>query len=335
MRILIVGGTSFVGRAVAWAALNAGHDVTVINRGQTPTDLPATVTRLIGDRSQDLGALTPLNFDVTVDAIAYRPNDVARLRDAIGQRGGHHIQISSVSAYQSPRSWTTETTALLWDAVPDDPDAPITAENYGPFKAACERSAQALFGDRLTIVRPTYVIGAHDATMRFPYWVERLRRGGNVAVPGPRTNLLQYVDARNLGEFVVHLAELGQFGEFHVANPFPAPRYLDVIEAIAQRVAPAQTKLIEVSPEQLMRHHLETRFPLWAGAHGDPNLAVDPEKAVTAGLRFRDLDDSVDDVTAWWNNRDWPTWWLTREQEAMLVREAALPGGRPRPRLTP
>src|SRR5579863_2209100 len=98
MRVLIVGGTSFVGRAIAWAAFDAGHDVTVLNRGQTPNDLPEAVTRLIGDRHGDMSALAGLSFDVTVDAIAYRPVDVDVLAEALGSRGGHHIQISSVSA---------------------------------------------------------------------------------------------------------------------------------------------------------------------------------------------------------------------------------------------
>ena len=104
MRILIVGGTSFVGRGIAWAALNAGHDVTVINRGQTESDLPDSVTRLVGDRHGDMLALEGLTFDVTVDAIAFRPVDVDVLAAALGTRGGHHIQISSVSAYEDPPS---------------------------------------------------------------------------------------------------------------------------------------------------------------------------------------------------------------------------------------
>ena len=207
MRVLIVGGTSFVGRAVAFAALNAGHDVTVINRGQTPTDLPDTVTRLVGDRQGDLSALDGLTFDVTLDAIAYRPSDVVNLRSALGDRGGHHIQISSISAYQEPAlGGATEETAQLWTEAPRDADVEITAETYGPLKAACERAAHEQFGDGVTVVRPTYVIGSHDATMRFPYWVQRIARGGNVAVAGPRDNALQYIDARDLGQFVVTLA---------------------------------------------------------------------------------------------------------------------------------
>jgi 2'-hydroxyisoflavone reductase len=321
MRILIVGGTSFVGRGVAWAALNAGHDVTVINRGQTPSDLPESVTRLVGDRRGDLSALEGLSFDVTVDAIAYRPVDVDALATALGTRGGHHIQISSVSAYEDPPSeGATEATAALVNDTDLAPDAEVTGETYGPLKAACERSAEVHFGEKLSIVRPTFVIGSHDATLRFPYWVERLRRGGNVAVPGPRDNALQYIDARDLGEFVVTIAANTTLGAFHAAGPYPPGRFFDVVQQISDQVAPNDTRLVEISPRHIKSHHLETRFPLWSGSSSETALAVDPAKAVAAGLTFRDLSDSVEDVIEWWDDRESPSWWLTREQEAMLVR---------------
>ncbi len=324
MRILIVGGTSFVGRGVAWAALNAGHDVTVINRGRTSSDLPENVTRLIGDRRGDMSALADASFDVTVDAIAFRPVDVDVLAAALGRRGGHHIQISSVAAYEDPPSeGGTEDTLALWNDTSLAPDAEVTGETYGPLKAACERSAEEHFGDQLTIVRPTFVIGSHDATLRFPYWVERLRHGGSVAVPGPRENALQYIDARDLGEFVVTLATNATLGAFHAAGPFPPGRFFDVIQSVSDHVSPPDTHLIEIAPRHILSHHLDTRFPLWSGASSETALAVDPAKALAAGLRFRDLSESVEDVMDWWGDREPPSWWLTREQEAMLVRSVA------------
>jgi 2'-hydroxyisoflavone reductase len=321
MRILIVGGTSFVGRAVANAALDAGHDVTVINRGQTPSDLPANVTRLVGDRHGDMSALADLTFDATVDAIAYRPVDVDVLAQALGSRGGHHIQISSISAYDDPpKEGATEETAALLNDTTLATDQEVSAATYGPLKAACERSAYEHFGDQLTIVRPTYVIGSHDATMRFPYWVERLRRGGSVAVPGPRDNALQYIDARDLGEFVVTLAGTRTLGDFHAAGPYPGPRFFAVMEEISQQVSPNDTHLVEISPRHIKSHHLDNRFPLWSGSASETVLCVNPAKALAAGLTLRPLSDSVEDVIAWWDDREAPSWWLTREQEAMLVR---------------
>ncbi|NNN00770.1 MAG: NAD-dependent epimerase/dehydratase family protein [Acidimicrobiaceae bacterium] len=321
MRFLIVGGTSFVGRAIAWSALNQGHDVTVINRGQTHSDLPGDVKRLTGDREHDLSALKSTDFDVTVDAIAYRPRGVKVLHDAIGDRGGHHIQISSVSAYESPpQEGATEATAQLHATAPEDPETPVNGETYGPLKAACERAAQEHFSERLTVVRPTYVIGSHDATLRFPYWTQRLALGGDIAIPGPRGNAFQFIDARDLGDFVITLAEHSTLGDFHVANPYPALRFADFIELVSQQVSPKETRLVEVPYEQIMRHRLESRFPLWSGAKSEPTLAVDPAKSVAAGLNFRSLSDSVNDVSTWWDGREGPSWWLTREQEAMLIR---------------
>jgi len=321
MRLLIIGGTSFVGRAVAWAALNAGHDVTVFNRGQTPSDLPQSVTRLVGDRHGDMSALADVSFDVTVDAIAFRPADVDVLATALERRGGHHIQISSVSAYEDPPAeGATEETASLWNDESLARDAEVTGETYGPLKAASERAAEEHFGEQLTIVRPTFVIGSHDATLRFPYWVERLRIGGNVAVPGPRHNALQYIDARDLGEFVVTLATNATLGAFHAGGPYPAARFVETIESISDQVSPSDTRLVEISPRHILSHHLESRFPLWSGSSSENVMAVDPAKALAAGLKFRKLSESVDDVTAWWDDREAPSWWLTREQEAMLVR---------------
>lgn len=324
MRVLIVGGTSFVGRAIAFAALGAGHDVTVINRGQTESDLPDTVTRLVGDRQGDMSALAALSFDVTVDAIAYRPQDVNVLADALGDRGGHHIQISSISSYQDPPTiGATEKNCPLWDDAPTEPDAPITADSYGPLKAACERAASERFGNQLTFVRPTFVIGSHDATMRFPYWVQRIQRGGHIAVAGPRDNALQYVDARDLGAFVVTLANNTTLGAFHVAGPYPGPTFFEVMGAIAEQIAPNETTLVEVSARHVSSHHLDSRFPLWSGPQSETVLDLDSTKALSAGLTLRPLNESVDDVLAWWDDRDWPSWWLTREQEAMLVRTKA------------
>jgi 2'-hydroxyisoflavone reductase len=169
-------------------------------------------------------------------------------------------------------------------------------------------------------VRPTFVIGSHDATLRFPYWVERLRRGGNVAVPGPRDNALQYIDARDLGEFVVTLAANSTLGAFHAAGPYPPGRFYDVIQTISEQISPSDTRLVEISPRHIKSHHLDSRFPLWSGSKSETALAVDPAKAVAAGLTFRGLSESVEDVIDWWGDHEAPSWWLTREQEAMLVR---------------
>ena len=323
MRVLIAGGTSFVGRAIAWSALREGHDVTVINRGVTPTDLPDRVHRLVGDRKGDFSALAGLTFDVTVDSVAYLPHDVEVLAEALDDRGGHHIQISSVSAYAEPEfPGATEATATIIDDPDIDLNGPVTGATYGPLKAACERAATRLFGEHATFVRPTFVIGSHDATLRFPYWVERVRRGGIVAVPGPRANVMQYIDARDLGDFVVRIAEESLTGAFHVAGPYPATHFVDMVEQIARHVAPVGTVIREVGPDVVIAEHLESKFPLWTGKASENMLDVDNSLALAHGLLLRAFEESVDDVVSWWADREWPSHWLTSDDEERLLRAA-------------
>ena len=320
MRLLLIGGTAFVGRAIALAGVTRGHDVTVLNRGKTPSDLPVEVERLVGDRQGDLTALDGRSFDATIDVIAYRPSDVAALHDALGDRGGQHLQISSVSAYQEPLgAGATEATASIWPAGTADDDAPITAETYGPLKAACEREAVERFGDTTAIVRPTYVIGAHDATLRFPYWVQRCRRGGAVAVPGPRSVALQYIDARDLGSFTLSLAERASSGAFTAAGPWPAAGFVDVVEQIASHVGPPGTSVVEVPPGRLEQSGLAAKFPMWSGPLGDAADTADPSLALDHGLSLRPLFESVDDIVSWWGDRAWPARWLTAEEEHGLI----------------
>jgi 2'-hydroxyisoflavone reductase len=213
---------------------------------------------------------------------------------------------------------TEETLSL--STVPVAEDAAVTGATYGPLKAACERRAMKRFGTSTTMVRPTYVVGSHDATYRFPYWVARLQRGGRVLVPGPTTSLLQWIDARDLAEFTLGILEREVEGAFHVAGPTPAMGFPEVIAQIAEHVAPLGTELVEV--DGLLLLELETTpgiIPLWTGPHQEPVMNVDPAKAVAAGLRFRSLSDTVDDVASWLVGQAWQSHWLTPEREAELL----------------
>lgn len=324
VHILICGGTSFVGRAISWSALQAGHQVTVINRGTTPSDLPSEVQRLVGDRHGDLSALNELTPDVTIDTLAYRPSDVDALARALGERVGHYVQISSVSAYEEPtRDGMTEDELTLHGEDGLDLDGPITPATYGPLKAAAERAAIRAFGDHTAFIRPTYVIGSHDKTMRFPYWVDRIARGGRVAVPGPWNSQLQWIDARDLGDFTVRIAASRTHDVLHVTNGFPSPSFGAVIQRVADHLAPAGTELVEVSADDVRAAGLSpAQFPLWSGGEMSSSLAVDPAKAIAAGLTVRALEDSVDDTLAWIKRQPRPSHWLTIENEAALVERA-------------
>lgn len=318
MKALVVGGTGFVGRAIALALVRAGHEVSVVNRGVTPHDLPDSVERLVGDRSGDLSVLRGRTFDATVDVTAYRPSDVERLA-ASGVGVGHYVQISSISAYDDPRlPGATEETATLHPDGGVDPEAPITGETYGPLKAAAERAGKRAFSD-VAIVRPTYVIGAFDATLRFPYWVERARRGGTVVVPGPERSALQYVDARDLADFVAGLVAHGVLDDFHVAGPTPATTFVETVRRVVASAAPDGSMVAVVDPARVRAAGLDHKFPLWSGGDDEALLAIDPAKAIVAGLALRPLEDSVADVVGWWGDRAWPERWLTPDEEGTLL----------------
>jgi 2'-hydroxyisoflavone reductase len=318
MKILVVGGTSFVGRAISWSAWHHGHDVSVFNRGVTPSDLPESIERLTGDRDSDLSSLAGLSFDATIDVTAYRPSDVERLARALDGRGGHYIQISSTSAYQDPPvPGATEAMLSLADN-PEDLEAPISGRTYGPLKAASERAGWTHFGDGSTMVRPTFVIGSYDSTLRFPYWVERARRGGVLAVPGPSESYFQWIDARDLANFVVRVAEDKLTGVFHTTGPSVGQGFIETVEQIVAQVAPQNTTLREITVESVAEAGLGRKFPLWS-PNVETIMALDSSLALQHGLDLRPLEDSVEDVASWWGDQPWPEQWLTSDEEARLL----------------
>jgi 2'-hydroxyisoflavone reductase len=300
VRILVIGGTRFSGRHLADAALAAGHEVTVLHRGTSAPDGVPGAASIVADRDLDLGGLADGTWDATVDMCAYLPRQVRALADALGGRGGHQLLISSISVYATPpEPGAVEDTAPL-QAPADEAVTTVTAETYGPLKVACEQVAHARDA-RLTVTRPSYIVGPRDPTGRFSWWVDRIRRGGDVVCPGPADAPLQVIDARDLAAFHLRLLETGTTGTFHVADPFPARTFAETFDAIASLVAPAGTTLTWVDRDVLRdRGADESTWPLW---HPDPAdhglMQVDPARACRAGLATRSLDDTVRDLAAW------------------------------------
>src|SRR5690349_2463978 len=339
MRILIMGGTAFVGRHIAQAAPDAGHDVTLSHRGQTGRGLSPAATEILGDRN-DEAALAQLSgslngngagWDATVDVSAYLPRQVRALAAALGGRGGQQLFISTASVYKTPVAPGFAEDAPLNEL--DDPDsAEFSLENYGALKVACERLAHDLHGDGTAVIRPTYVIGPYDRSYRFTWWVTRLARGGRVLAPGDPADPIQVIDARDQATFAVSLLERKQAGTYHTVSPTPPFGFGDLLEAIAVRVAPPGTELVWVGKDWLLGQGLDdSALPLWPG--GDPESdinAADPAAANAAGLAPRPLGQTIDELRAAEAAAPTPVpdgTGLTAEREAELLAAWAAQGG--------
>jgi nucleoside-diphosphate-sugar epimerase len=321
MRILMIGGTRFVGRAVTEAALAAGHDVTLLHRGGKAEDFPEA-THLHADRDGELSVLADGEWDATVDVCAYVPSQVRRLAAALGNRGGHHVFVSTVSVYAEPAEpGAGDDAELLPAAGPDDEE--VTGETYGPLKVTCEREAMAAYGsEHVAIVRPTYVIGPYDTSGRYPWWVLRAARGGRMIAPEPADAPMQVVDARDQGEWIVRIAEKRVTGAYTSAQP--GITFAQMLEATLQGTG-SDAELVWVAADWLKEQGLDgMAMPLWTEGTPEYSLALSPAAAEAVGLRARPLADTARDTLAWAREVGddavlRPNWGISAEREAELL----------------
>ena len=294
MRILVIGGTRFIGRHLVQAALDAGHEVTLVHR--SATGLFPSAQHVLADRNGDLSALEDSEWDATVDTCAYLPTQVRSLAAALGGRGGHHVLISSVSVYADPPGPGGDEDSALLPVADDDVDQ-VTETTYGPLKVACERAAAAAYGARLAIVRPTYVVGPDDYTGRYPWWIRRMARGGEVLAPGAPDDPSQVIDVRDLADFQLGLVTGQVPGAFNAVRP--SLPWSELLEATAQ-VAPAGTSLTWVDAPWLIEQGVTGQdLPLWSEGTVEWASAMSPARAEAAGLRHRPLSEIVRDTAAW------------------------------------
>ncbi len=295
MRILMIGGTRFVGRHVAEAAIARGHDVTLVHR--TATELLPEAEHVLLDRDGDLAALSGREWDATIDVSAYFPRQVQSLADALDGRGGRYLVISSTSVYAEPAGPAFDETSPT--VAPADPGTDVVdEETYGRLKVSIELLARELFGDLATVVRPTYVIGPWDYTRRFTSWVERLAAGGEVLGPGDPADPVQVIDARDMATWIVGLVEGDVAGTFHAVSPEPVYTFGQMLSDIAAEVAPEGTALTWVDQGWLLDQGVtDADIPLWGG--GDPWIganAASPAAARATGLHPRPLRTSVREI---------------------------------------
>jgi 2'-hydroxyisoflavone reductase len=321
VRILVLGGTAFVGRAIVADALRAGAEVTLFTRGKTGTGLFPGLTRLTGDRDTgDYAALGEGSWDAVVDCSGYVPRHVGQAMDALGERAGRYLFISSHAVYRldgiGPGS--TEDTPRR-PPVRDTEE--LTNDTYGPLKVACEDDVVARYGDRATIVRPGKVAGPHDWQPGLTYWVRRAARGGRVALPGDPRQPIQVIDSRDLARLVVQLVADDRPGAFHAVGPAEPVTLGELIQTCA-RAAGTSVEVVPVPPE--------TAPPFFPLIRADwPSQQRSPARARAAGMSATPLQVTATDVLAWDRERGEPPLGhgFTDEQEqAVLARPGVAPG---------
>ena len=290
MRLLLVGGPRFLGRAVTDAALAAGHEVTFFNRGKTNPELYPDVERLVGDRSGELDALRGRSWDAVVDTCGYLPETVRASASALADSGTYCF-VSSISVYRDFTEVNDEESpvAELGDLSAEE----VTEESYGPLKALCEDAARDVFGARALVVRPGLIVGPFDPTGRFTYWPHRIARGGEVLAPAPPESPTQVIDVRDLGAWIVELCAQGASGTYNATHP--GVSWQELLDT-CRDVTASDAEITWVSPDFLVEHDVGEwmELPLWLV---DPALEcadrVDVSRALGAGLTFRPLAETV------------------------------------------
>ena len=293
VKILVLGGTKFLGRATVEAALERGHDLTLFNRGETNPELFPEVEKIRGDRTEDLSPLEGGQWDAVVDPSGYFPHVVRRSAEALKDSVGRYLFVSSVSVYADLSNGPDEDSprAELGDQ-PSDEMLP-EYENYGALKALCEDAVWDVYGDRATIVRPGLIVGPHDPTGRFTYWPHRATRGGEMVVPAPPERTVQFVDVRDLGRWLVELLERDEGGAFNATRS--AVSWQELIDS-ARSVADSDATPVWIPDEFLAQHEVGEwmELPMWLA---DPEWVgmnqADVSRAEAAGLSHRPLEDTI------------------------------------------
>ncbi len=297
MRVLLLGGTAFVGRHAAEAFLARDHQVTLFHRGLTGPDVFPEAEHVIGDRERDTGLLAGRTFDVVVDTCGYEVPVVRASVAAVAHPGVHYIFVSSVSVYADLARMDEESGPLMTTA--DAETARLSRESYGALKAACERVVMEALPGRAQAVRAGLILGPHDYDLRFPWWLQRVARGGEVLAPGDPATPVQFIDVRDLAGWLVRSAEeriAGTYNATGPGEPLTMAALLDTIRAVVG----GDARFTWVADEILLAAKVGpySEMPFWLPASLG-HRPVDISRAVRAGLTHRPVSATVRDTWSW------------------------------------
>jgi 2'-hydroxyisoflavone reductase len=329
LRILILGGTGFTGPHQVRYALSRGHKITLFNRGKQAREWPSAVEELTGDRNTgDLKALEGREWDVCIDNPTTLPFWVRDAGRVLHGKIKHYVFISTLSVYADNLTPAADESAPVASYTGKDAMAETMesfhakGELYGPLKALSEKEAQQQFPGKATIIRPGLIVGPGDETDRFTYWPVRLARGGEVLAPGDGSDPAQIIDARDLAEWTIRMAEARTLGTFNATGPDHQRQMKAMLTGI-QAAIHADARPIWVPADFLASEKVEawSDMPVWVPGRGDTAgfATRSIRKALAAGLTFRPLDLTASDTLAWF--KDQPA-----ERQAKL--KAGLPPAR-------
>ena len=330
MRILIIGGTVFLGRHLVDAAQARNHEVTIFHRGKSNPGLFPQVETILGDREGDLNRLEGRIWDAVIDTSGYFPRIVRLSAQVLEPNVSRYVFISSISVYQDfSKAGIDESDPVA--KIQDETVEEITGETYGALKALCEEAVREIYGlERSLIIRPGLIVGPHDPTDRFTYWPVRVARGGDVLVPDQPEAPVQVIDVRDLAEWTIRLIEQNASGTYNATGPDYELTLGKLLE-VSKQVSGSNARFRGASVEFLDQNKVQpwSDLPVWVP--DDEESAgfsrVDVSKAIQTGLTFRPIQETIRDTLEWARSRPPDHQWkagLTPEREAEAL--AALDG---------
>lgn len=326
-KLLVLGGTRFVGRALVGEGIARGLEVTTFNRGSAA----AGTRQLVGDRldASTLQQLATERWDLVVDTWSGAPSAARASAALLSGVAGRYAYISSISVYVPPPP-----IGVREDAPTVEASSELVDAEYAESKRGAELAVLEAFGDRALIVRPGLILGPHEDVGRLPWWLMRIARGGEVLAPGPRELPLQFIDARDLARFVLDAAQAGATGPFNAVSRPGHATMGSLLDACLEHAGPPGAELRWLAPQELLEAGVEpwTELPIWIppGHEFAGMLAADVERAHAAGLRCRPARETVADTWAWLSalegpppvRTDLPPLGLSPERERELLSAA-------------
>lgn len=299
MKLLIIGGTRFLGRHLAEQALAGGHQLTLLHRGRSGPDLFPEAEHRLADRDGDLQALAQGEWDAVIDTSAYLPRQVRALAQCLAGRVGHYQLVSSISVYAGfAAEGTTEDAAVQTLADPEV--ASVSGETYGGLKALCEAAARAGFAGRCLVNRPGLLVGPHDPTGRFTWWVRRIAQGGEVLAPGEPEGPVQFIDARDAAAWMLRQAERQTLGCFNLTGPARPLRWGEFLDSAVAHLNPT-ARLHWVDEAFVLAQGVQpwSDLPVWLPRESADMHRVAIGPALATGLQCRALAQTLGDTAAW------------------------------------